>query len=191
MSTTDSSFGVSALVAFVAFVGLGSNLGQREHYLRAALLELERLPFVKNLRCSSIYETPPYLASGGAYLNAVCSFEIQTEYKQEISPEQALQTLLEIEQRWGRDRSNPDQINEPRTLDLDLLWWAGQERATDFLTLPHPRMFQRSFVVRPLDELAVLSLCCGADQHAVLEQAQPSQISKRDDLKQFVADWLV
>ena len=181
MTINSNSFGL---------ISMGSNLGQRELYLRAALLDLSRLPFVKNLRCSSIYETPPYLASGDTYLNAVCSFEIQTDKAQDITPEQALQNLLEIEQRWGRDRSSPNQINAPRTLDLDLLWWAEQERATDFLTLPHPRMLQRSFVVHPLADLGVLGLCCGADQQAVLKQAQPSQISKRDDLNALVADWL-
>jgi 2-amino-4-hydroxy-6-hydroxymethyldihydropteridine diphosphokinase len=179
-------------LAFVAFVALGSNLGQREHYLRAALLELERLPFVKHLRSSSIYETPPYLASGDAYLNAVCCFELENRA---IEPELFLSFLLEIEQRWGRDRSNPnlnpDQINAPRTLDLDLLWWAGQERSSDFLTLPHPRMLQRSFVVHPLAELGVLSECCELDQQAVLAQAQPNQIQKRIDLSGFVAHWLV
>lgn len=127
------------------FVGLGSNLGDREAHIRGALAELDAAADIRVVRCSSLIETLPV---GGphqpAYLNAVAEFETR------LGPGELLGRLLAAERQHGRIRSVR---NAPRTLDLDLLLY-GQERiSTPGLSLPHPRMWDRAFVLGPLAEL--------------------------------------
>ena len=98
-------------------------------------------------KCSSFYKTEPIDSSGPDYVNAV--LEVQTS----LTPEDLLKKLLEIEQEFGRER--PVGIhNAPRTMDLDLLLYEGETRSGAFLTLPHPRMHERAFVLVPLCEIA-------------------------------------
>lgn len=128
------------------YVGLGSNLGDREAAIRAALRDLEQGSDTRVVRCSTLYETDPVGGPPGQprYLNAVAELETT------LAPRELLDLMLEIERRHGRRRSVP---NGPRTLDLDLLLYG--ERAIDEpgLTVPHPRMWQRPFVTRPLEEI--------------------------------------
>jgi 3-oxoacyl-[acyl-carrier protein] reductase len=130
-----------------AYVGLGSNLGHREEYLRQALQALGQAEQVEVIRISSLYETDPVggPSGQGRYLNAVA--ELGTE----SSPETLLQLLLAIESQLGRVRQEKD---GPRTIDLDLLLYGQQMRAEPDLLLPHPRMHERLFVLRPLAEIA-------------------------------------
>lgn len=127
------------------FVGMGSNLGDRFNTLTAAIDRLARSPMIFDVETSSFYETDPV---GGIeqplFLNLVASF------KSSLSPEETLEKLLEVEKFFGRVR---DVRWGPRSLDLDLLIYEGQTRRTPLLTLPHPRMLERAFVVLPFREL--------------------------------------
>jgi 2-amino-4-hydroxy-6-hydroxymethyldihydropteridine diphosphokinase len=128
------------------FVGLGSNLGDREAHLRHALDELARAPGVRVTRRSSAIETAPVGGprGQGPYLNAVV--ELDTD----LAPRALLELLLAIEQRAGRQRR---ERNGPRTLDLDLLLYGDQRIEAQDLRVPHPRLEERAFVLQPLSEL--------------------------------------
>jgi len=125
----------------VAFIGLGANLGQASSTIKKALETLESLPGVSSCEASALYSSDPVNAPGPSYVNAVARVETS------LTPEALLQSLQSIEQVFGRERSLR---NAPRTLDLDLLWHGGVTRATPTLTLPHPRMHERAFVLKPL-----------------------------------------
>lgn len=128
----------------LAYVGLGANLGEREAALRQALAALGQCPGTRVLRVSPLYGSAPVDAGGPDYLNAVA--EVATT----IAPEALLQALQAIEQSAGRERPYR---NAPRTLDLDILWFGDQVIDTPLLTVPHPRMAERAFVLRPLADL--------------------------------------
>jgi 2-amino-4-hydroxy-6-hydroxymethyldihydropteridine diphosphokinase len=128
-----------------AFVGLGANLGDPRVAVRHALRELAALPHVTLIASSSLYRTAPIDAVGPAFVNAVA--ELQTS----LTPHELLHHLQAIEQAHGRERPYR---NAPRTLDLDLLLVEGQVIDDAELTLPHPRLHQRAFVLVPLAELA-------------------------------------
>jgi len=128
----------------LAYVGLGANLGEREAALRQALAALGQCPGTRVLRVSPLYGSAPVDASGPDYLNAVA--EVATT----LAPEALLQALQAIEQSAGRERPYR---NAPRTLDLDILWFGDQVIGSPALTVPHPRMAERAFVLRPLADL--------------------------------------
>ncbi|HYT90039.1 MAG TPA: 2-amino-4-hydroxy-6-hydroxymethyldihydropteridine diphosphokinase [Gemmataceae bacterium] len=134
-------------MSVTAYIGLGSNVGDRQANLDRATEALQEASQIEVTQVSSYYE---YDAVGGPpgqspYLNAV--IEIQTE----LSPEDVLALLLNIEQRLGRVRR---ERHGPRTLDLDLLLYDDQIRKGPDLTLPHPRMHERAFVLEPFAEIA-------------------------------------
>ena len=126
------------------FIGLGANLGDRKAALRDALAAISQLPGTKVLRVSPLYGSAPVDAGGPDYLNAVA--ELATTQ----APQALLQALQAIEQSAGRERPYR---NAPRTLDLDILWFGAQAITTPELTVPHPRMTERAFVLRPLADL--------------------------------------
>ena len=128
----------------LVYVGLGANLGEREAALRKALATLGQYPGTRVLRVSPLYGSAPVDAGGPDYLNAVA--EVSTT----LTPEALLQALQAIEQSAGRERPYR---NAPRTLDLDILWFGDQVIDTPTLTVPHPRMAERAFVLRPLADL--------------------------------------
>jgi 2-amino-4-hydroxy-6-hydroxymethyldihydropteridine diphosphokinase len=128
-----------------AFVGLGANLGDARGALDAAFIALARLPHTTLRRASSLYRSAPVDSSGPDYLNAVVQVETR------LSPRQLLAELQRIELTHGRERPYR---NAPRTLDLDLLLHGAHRSASAVLTLPHPRLHQRAFVLRPLAEIA-------------------------------------
>ncbi len=130
----------------VAFIGLGSNLGERERYLEAALDRLRASPGVRVLAVSSVRETEPVgYAEQGRFLNAAAKLETT------LRPSELLQLLLAIEGELGRVRDGPR--FGPRTLDLDLLLYGDEQLEEPELTIPHPRLAERSFVLEPLAEL--------------------------------------
>lgn len=131
----------------IAYVALGSNLGAREALLASAVRSLSALPGVSVLRASSWFDTAPVGGPRGQprFLNGVVELDCSCE------PEELLAGLLAIESEHGRARSVP---NGPRTLDLDLLLFGDERRSSDPLTLPHPRMEEREFVLAPLAQLA-------------------------------------
>jgi 2-amino-4-hydroxy-6-hydroxymethyldihydropteridine diphosphokinase len=130
-----------------ACVALGSNLGERESHVAAALVALTRHPDVTSLVVSSLWETAPVGGppGQGPYLNAAVCFETT------LPPRALLDLLLEIERCEGRERGEPD---APRTLDLDLLFYGVEVIQEEGLTVPHPRLHERAFVLAPLREIA-------------------------------------
>lgn len=133
-----------------AFVGLGSNVGARLAFLRAGAAELERRAGA--LRCSPVYETEAMGPPQPDFLNAAVCLETAPGI---TTPEALLRELLAIETRLGRVRPDDDDRHGPRPLDLDLLLlWddSGGEVVleTPLLTVPHPRLHQRTFALLPL-----------------------------------------
>ena len=129
-----------------AYVGLGSNLGDRAGYLLLAVRGMLDAG-LDVIRLSSIYETEPVeYENQPAFLNMVAELRGSTL----PSPEQMMARLLRIEYALGRKRDIP---MGPRTIDLDLLIFKNQQLESEFLTLPHPRLALRRFVLVPLNEL--------------------------------------
>lgn len=129
----------------VAAVGLGSNLGDRAANLEAALAALSRLPGTRLRARSSFLETDPVGPPQPRFLNAAALVETT------LSPESLLGALLGIEAALGRVRTV---AKGPRTIDLDLLTHGSARRRTAFLTLPHPELHLRAFVLEPLASIA-------------------------------------
>jgi 2-amino-4-hydroxy-6-hydroxymethyldihydropteridine diphosphokinase len=140
-----------------AYVGLGSNLGRREKSIAAALNALQATRDIEVHRVSRLYETAPIGGPEGQppYLNAVAHL------KTTLSPERLLALCLKIEESLGRKR---EVRWGPRTIDLDLLCYDQEIMASPALTLPHPLMHERPFVMEPLAEIAPDLM------HPVLEQ---------------------
>ena len=129
-----------------AYVGMGSNLGDRAAYLLLAVRGMLDAG-LDVIRLSSIYETAPVdNVDQPAFLNMVAELRGSTL----PSAQQLLARLLRIEYALGRTR---DILNGPRTIDLDLLIFKDERVNTEFLTLPHPRLHLRRFVLVPLNEL--------------------------------------
>lgn len=132
----------------IAYVGLGGNQGDVRAALASAVHALDGLPFTRVQAVSSLYRTRPVDAGGPDFLNAVVALSAS------LGPGELMRSLLCIEQAHDRQRPYP---HAPRTLDLDLLWYGGAVRRGAALTLPHPRMLQRAFVLEPLAELLALA----------------------------------
>jgi 2-amino-4-hydroxy-6-hydroxymethyldihydropteridine diphosphokinase len=129
-----------------AYVALGSNLDDPARQVESALEELDRLPHTRVVKRSSLYRTAPVgYANQPDFINAVAQLETG------LPAERLLEELQALEARHGRQRSFP---NAPRTLDLDLLLYGRLVLKTERLTLPHPRMREREFVLAPLREIA-------------------------------------
>ena len=129
------------------YISLGSNLGNKEEKLRRAIeLINERIGSV--LRTSSFIETEPWgFQSENTFLNAVCLVETS------LTPMQCLKETQKIERLLGRTRKSKDGIYHDRPIDLDLLLYDDLEMNTPELTLPHPHMQERDFVMIPLKEI--------------------------------------
>jgi len=129
----------------IAYIGLGSNIADRELNLNQAIRNLKLHPEIKVLRSSSIYETEPVgFVDQAAFLNRVIQVETQ------LTAMQLFTYMLEVEQRLGRVR---DKRWGPRTLDLDLLLFGQLSLNLPELIIPHPRMVERAFVLIPLAEI--------------------------------------
>jgi len=148
----------------VAYIGLGSNLGDRERYLMQALERIEKNPEITITKISSIYETYPVgITEQPLFLNMV--IEIETNF----SPFELLNFLQEIESEFGRRR----EIKwGPRTLDLDILLYNQENMKSERLIIPHPRMQERGFVLIPLHEInpALVETMFKNDYEKVKEQ---------------------
>ena len=139
--------------AVTAYVALGANLGDAVAALQQAAAALAQLPLTRLLQASSLYKTAPIdtdsggetPAPGGDYFNAVVALETG------LSAPALLDQLQQLEQQAGRERPYR---NAPRTLDLDLLLYGSACIDSPRLTVPHPRMRQRAFVLVPLAEIA-------------------------------------
>jgi 2-amino-4-hydroxy-6-hydroxymethyldihydropteridine diphosphokinase len=130
----------------VAFLGLGSNLGERRAQLAGAVQMLSADPALRILQGSSVYETKPVGKTDQPdFLNMVV--QVNTS----LSPLALLSVCLEIEARLGRERR---ERWGPRTIDLDVLIYGTEKLNDERIVLPHPRMHERSFVMLPLAEIA-------------------------------------
>ncbi|OGX13963.1 MAG: 2-amino-4-hydroxy-6-hydroxymethyldihydropteridine diphosphokinase [Omnitrophica bacterium RIFOXYB12_FULL_50_7] len=126
------------------FIGVGSNLGSRAGYLEFAKKELLSVAGLEDFRYSQVYETEPLAVEGGSFLNAVWSFETS------LSPRDLLEKIQKIEINANRQRNKP---NEARTLDLDILFYGDQVIREPGMTVPHPRLHERAFVLVPFCDL--------------------------------------
>ena len=129
----------------IAYIGIGANLGDARANVADAVERLRRQPGCELQAVSGVYRTAPIDSSGDDYINAVA--RIATT----LDAPALLQALLAIEQAHGRERPYR---NAPRTLDLDLLLYGDRQIASAALTVPHPRMTERAFVLVPLLEIA-------------------------------------
>jgi 2-amino-4-hydroxy-6-hydroxymethyldihydropteridine diphosphokinase len=135
-----------------AFIGIGSNLGDRAANYREAIQRIATIPDTRVVRQSSIYETEPVGGLTGAFLNGV--IEVETE----LTAETLMRRLLSIERVMGRKRVRGRKPTRgkyrPRIIDLDLLFFNKETIDTRTLQVPHPRLQERRFVLAPMAELA-------------------------------------
>ena len=142
----------------IATVGLGANLDDPAAQVEYALAELDRLPGTRLIARSGLYASAPVgYVDQPDFINAVARVETA------LAPRALLAALLDLEHRHGRERSFR---NAPRTLDLDLLLYGGARFHEEGLTLPHPRMHERAFVLLPLMEIAPDTLIPGRGRAA-------------------------
>jgi 2-amino-4-hydroxy-6-hydroxymethyldihydropteridine diphosphokinase len=155
----------------VAYVGLGANMGEPRRQLEQALRELDEVPLTRVTSRSSLYRSAPLGYAGQPdFVNAVAQLETRLPAKG------LLAELHAIEARHGRERSF---ANAPRTLDLDLLLFAGQRISEPDLTVPHPRMHERAFVLLPLVEIAPEAAIPGRGKASALLEQLGSQAVER------------
>lgn len=129
----------------IAYIGIGSNLGDRQQYIDRAIEALKKTDGVRVLRVSSIYETEPVSdIPQGKFLNGVIEAETA------LPPKEFLRELNRIEVSLGRKR---EVKNGPRTIDLDILYYGDEVLREKDLLVPHPRINEREFVLKGLREL--------------------------------------
>jgi 2-amino-4-hydroxy-6-hydroxymethyldihydropteridine diphosphokinase len=147
--------------ATTAFVSLGANLGDAAQAVCDAMDAIDALPETAITRRSSLYRTAPVDAGGPDYVNAVAELSTQ------LQADELMVRLQAIEDAAGRERPYR---NAPRTLDLDILLYGDFSIATPSLTVPHPRMHERAFVLQPLVEISPETVIPGhGSAHANLQ----------------------
>jgi len=161
----------------IAFVGLGSNLDDPREQVLRALQALDRLPHTRVLARSSLYRSVPvgYLEQPD-FINAVAQLETG------LSPRALLDRLLALEQECGRTR---EFLNAPRTLDLDVLLYDELRHHEHGLTIPHPQMHLRAFVLHPLLEIAPDCVIPGIGMAATaMRQCADQKLERVEDVVQ-------
>ena len=128
-----------------AFIGFGGNVGDTRQIITDAMVCLALRNQLQIIQISCLYQSAPVEATGGDYINSVVQIET------DLTPYGLLHVCQTIEQQFGRERPYE---NAPRTLDLDILYFEGVAQGDSELTLPHPRITERSFVLLPLLEIA-------------------------------------
>lgn len=152
------------------YIGIGSNLGDREENLDRALESVKRIEEAELTSVSSIYESEPmYLSAQPDYLNLAANLSTS------LSPLNLLEALLSIENEMGRKR---DLKYGPRVIDLDILFFGEQIVESEPLSIPHPLLYDRLFVLKPLSEIAG-ELICPVRQKTVSELLELSNDSSR------------
>lgn len=154
----------------LAFIGLGGNIGDTKQLIKDAIVCLAQHPELRVQTRSCMYKSAPVEATGNDFINAVISI------KTDISPKELLAICLQVETQFGRERLF---LNAPRTLDLDLLIYDQVEMTDEYLTVPHPRLTQRAFVLLPLLEISPdLDLPNLGKLSQYLQQVQHQRIEK-------------
>lgn len=130
-----------------AYLSLGSNMGKREEYLENAIAEINQLPYISLVAVSQMYETEPESGdeSEPHYLNQCCALETA------LPPEELYYLMLEIEKKLGRETKGD---RSPRTIDIDIVLYGSDVVLNDDLTIPHPLLHERLFVLQPLSDIA-------------------------------------
>lgn len=162
-----------------AVIALGSNTGDRLARLQRAALEVEHRGLLRDIRCSSVYETPPERpADGGAFANAVMSGDTT------LGPTALLRALLEVEASLGRTRTTGVH-GGPRSIDLDLVLFGDQVVDAPGLRVPHPRFAERAFVLVPLVEVepARIDPRTGRSVHSLLAALPPVSLPRLGPLR--------
>ncbi len=137
---------ITAVKPVIAYIGLGANLGEPARQVAQALAALSQAPEVEVVKVSRFYLTPPLGPPGQPwYVNAVA------QVKTRLTPEELMRVLLAVERRLGRERG---ERWGPRLIDLDLLLYDGEVLQGPEVTVPHPEMHRRAFVLVPLAEIA-------------------------------------
>jgi len=153
--------------AITAYIGIGSNLGDRAGNLLLAVRGLMEASFCVT-KLSGIYETEPVeIESENNFLNMVAELRCES-----ISPSQMMARMLRIEYLLGRRNKS---LKKPRTIDLDLLFYNHEQIESEFLTLPHPRLHLRNFVLVPMCEIAPTYV------HPILEKDIKTLLSESAD----------
>ena len=147
--------------AVLAHVALGANLGDARATVSDAIAALDRLPQTRLLRASALYRSAPWEASGPDFINAVAAVETG------LDAHELLRALQALELQAGRERPYR---NAPRTLDLDLLLYGDAVIDSPELSVPHPRLRERAFVLLPLAEISP-ALVTADELQAVAGQA--------------------
>jgi 2-amino-4-hydroxy-6-hydroxymethyldihydropteridine diphosphokinase len=162
-----------------AYLSLGSNLGNRAFFLQKALFELDRR-VGKVVQVSPVYRTRAWGFEGADFLNA-CAAVSTT-----LPPEGLLQALLEIEREAGRERV-PGAGYRSRTLDLDLLYYGDLQLQTETLVVPHPRLQDRRFVLKPLADIAPQGYhpALGKDHRNLLQECRDETPLEKTPLRLF------
>lgn len=135
----------------MVYLGLGSNMGDRQARLAAAVRGLNALPKTKVIRIGGVYETAPVggPAEQGDYLNSACQIETG------LTPRELLAEIHALEEHIGRDRSEDGYVMwGPRVIDIDILLWDGVTVSDPDLFIPHPRLAIRAFALLPLADIA-------------------------------------
>ena len=158
----------------IAYIALGSNLDNPKIQIQDAFADLDEIEATRLLETSSLYASAPWgYTEQPDFVNAVASIETQ------LPPRRLLDELLKIETWHGRVRSF---ANAPRTLDLDIALYGDEIVAEDGLTIPHPRMHERAFVLVPLAEIAPALVIPGLGPIAtLLERCQDSSLKRIED----------
>jgi 2-amino-4-hydroxy-6-hydroxymethyldihydropteridine diphosphokinase len=156
-----------------AYLGLGSNLGDKRAMLHEALRRLDETDGVCVAARSGFYRTPPWgKTDQDWFLNAAAAVET------DLPPHDLLAVCLDVERAIGRVR---DEKWGPRLIDIDLLTYDGRELADETLTLPHPYLTQRAFVLAPLAEIAPDLIIGGSSVTEALARVDSSGIERMDD----------
>ncbi|MRV73464.1 2-amino-4-hydroxy-6-hydroxymethyldihydropteridine diphosphokinase [Duganella sp. FT92W] len=162
---------VTRIASITAYIGIGANLGDARANVLDAVARLKRAPGCTVTSVSSLYRTAPIDSSGDDYVNAVASIDTT------LDAHALLHTLHDIEQAHGRERPYR---NAPRTLDLDLLLYGQEQIASPTLTVPHPRMCDRAFVLMPLLEIAPGVMIPGRAPARCFESAVQDQVIRKE-----------
>jgi len=150
-----------------AFIGLGANLGQPRETIEHALVALKNTLGIDTVIVAPLYGSDPVDAQGPTFVNTVAQLSTT------LAPLALLDALQAIEQAHRRERPFR---NAPRTLDLDLLWFDGLSMDTPRLTLPHPRMHERAFVLKPLSDLTTDIVLKQGSIPSLLEQCHDQKL---------------
>jgi len=152
------------------YIGIGTNLGDKEDNLKQAMSFLSEK--VSITKVSSLYETEPV-----GYQDQPWFLNLVVEGETSLEPSELLEFTQGIEKQMKRIKTI---VNGPRIIDVDILWYDQKQIETEILTIPHPRMLERAFVMVPLFEIAPALILSGKTMEAWMENFQGEQIVKRD-----------